>query len=637
MAKRILIIGAGYMGRKHIRAYLKNTDARIVGIVVKSDESAKKIFSELGISTFTNIDDAICKTNPEFASICTPTNTHLSMARQCIEQGLDVLIEKPLAETGMDASELNVLAEKKGRRMVCAHTELFTPAMTSFFNILKKQDRLIRQVLLDKSGRDISEKYPTQESMPAHRTIFDALIHQIYISNAILPGIPQEISARMAFSGKGIVSSFKIDRVSMNISLNLNYNELLRNQIRVIFDDGELIYSLENGDEKIFLDGQEEKIDYSGKDRFENMVDFFLSGEKKREYFGSGQNAVETIIICEKIIDKLGEDESKNSKKIAYLQVTRKCNNDCVFCSNPKFEEDHSLEYIKRIINEYKQDGISELFITGGEPTVHKDIFEIILAIKDAGIIPRMITNGMKLSDRDFFKRIMSSGLDSVHISVHTHLDMLSEKMHGRADCVSHQKMALQLNEEIESKTKMHVNTTINNLNYKYLPDFASFMISNYPKIKHIVFNFLDPGTPDGILRSNAARNSWVVARYFLAESYINSALTRLAKSGISFRIERVPLCYLNNFEIYSTETRKMVKNEKYRISFLRSKDDSEKREVFSSELRVKADVCIYCNFNSICAGVQKEYSDIYGFGELYPLFRDKDMIRSRILDLRLD
>ncbi len=631
MKKRILIIGVGYMGKKHLHAYIKNINATIVGLVVRSDESAKKASSEYNLKVFTDVDEAIKKTQPDLVSICTPTKSHAEIGRKCLEQGLNVLIEKPLGETSEEAEFLKLFSEKTGRKMICAHTELFTPAMQSFFDFLKMKKNIV-SISFEKSGRDISEKYLVHTSIPTKRDLFDSLIHSIYVLNAILPGIPSEVSTQKLFQNQGIISSFKINGVTARVSFDLNSESSLRNKISVVFSDGELVYSLEDGEEKISFDGQDINIGYFGKDRFDNLIDFFIKDDLSADYRGSSKNALETIHICEKIIESIDTDNIRNEKKIAYLQVTRNCNNDCVFCSNPKFEKDHSIEYIKKLIEEYKKDGITELFITGGEPTIHPGIFDIIASVKNAGIIPRMITNGIKLSDESFFKKITASGLDSIHISFHTHLNNLSEQMHGRIDCVDKQKMALSINERMNSQVKIHLNTTINSLNYKYLPGFVSFIMTNYPKIKHIVFNFLDPGTPDGRLKSNAAKNSWVVAKYFSAERYINSALRLLRENSVSFRIERVPLCYLAGFEAYSTETRKIVKNEKYRIFFLRAQDESEKREVFPSELRIKIDVCNICTLTDICAGIQKEYADLYGTGEIYPVFEDEKQVYSRIL-----
>ena len=70
-------------------------------------------------------------------------------------------------------------------------------------------------------------------------------------------------------------------------------------------------------------------------------------------------------------------------RSAAYLQLTRKCNNKCVFCSNPQFEQEPSWNDLKKQVLGFKSQGINEIILTGGEPTLSEYLFDLIKLIKE--------------------------------------------------------------------------------------------------------------------------------------------------------------------------------------------------------------------------------------------------------------
>lgn len=321
-----------------------------------------------------------------------------------------------------------------------------------------------------------------------------------------------------------------------------------------------------------------------------------------------------------------------NKRKPGYMQVTRKCNNNCVFCSNPKFDEYHSIDYIEKLLDEYKNNGVTEVYLTGGEPTIHPRILEIISLVKKKDMVARIITNGIKLSDETFFSKLIDSGVDSINISFHTHAEGLSQKMYGNKDVIKKQKKALALNEKINKTLPLYINITINSMNYTHLPEFIEYISKNYKRVNHIIFNFLDPGTPDGINISSAAKNPWIIVKHSDMEPYLKKTLDTLKKNNITFRVERVPLCYLTENEQFSTETRRIVKKEEYNALFLRQKNKSELRRIKGHDGRIKFKSCSICSLNDICAGVQNDYVKLHGSKEFYPIFHNKENIIKKII-----
>lgn len=317
------------------------------------------------------------------------------------------------------------------------------------------------------------------------------------------------------------------------------------------------------------------------------------------------------------------------SRKAAYLQVTRKCNNACIFCSNPQFDKEYSLKEVKNRVSEFKNQEITEILLTGGEPTIVDFLPEIITHIKKQGINPKIITNGVELSDKEFVKKLYAAGLRDVNVSIHSCNEEIANKLSQKKD---HFKKALSgIRNALDMGMGVTINSTINSLNCKNLSNNVKFFTEKFPEIKHYVFNNLDPGRADGILKSRAGENPWIVAKLTDMELELHNMVNVIKKNDKTFRIERVPLCYMPGFEEFSTETRKIVKEELYICSFIEKDRKNEIRTVRPAQLRTKVACCKKCKLTNICAGVQQEYLDIYGNGEIYPVFNDPDKIKAKI------
>ena len=103
------------------------------------------------------------------------------------------------------------------------------------------------------------------------------------------------------------------------------------------------------------------------------------------------------------------------------LYVTMKCNLTCDFCSVSAneygFDEELSLERLNEIITEATQLGLKELHISGGEPSLRKDLEDIIAHAKSLDLHTRIITNGFKLP-RQRIEKLRDVGLDDIMISI---------------------------------------------------------------------------------------------------------------------------------------------------------------------------------------------------------------------------
>jgi len=238
----------------------------------------------------------------------------------------------------------------------------------------------------------------------------------------------------------------------------------------------------------------------------------------------------------------------------------------------------------------------------------------LIKLISDQGLPSRLITNGVKLADKCFVKKLIDSGLGRVALSFHTHKKDISEKLSGVPG--NFEKYILAMENMTELKLWFDINTTITSLNLPYLPDTVKFIAANFPKTAFISFNFVDAV-------GNSKNNFAIVPKISSAEYHLTKIFHACKNCGIEFHIERVPLCYMHYFETRSSEAHKFINDEFILIS-RKEKDFNPVRHKPGAKINgyTKSEPCKICLLNDICAGLPEDYAEMYGTGELYPRFK---------------
>lgn len=305
--------------------------------------------------------------------------------------------------------------------------------------------------------------------------------------------------------------------------------------------------------------------------------------------------------------------------KLGYIQVTRQCNQKCIICSNPPTERKLTLQKAKEKINEIKKEGGEGLIITGGEPTVYPELAKLISYATIKGVFPRIITNGQKLADFAYLKSLRDAGLKHLHLSIYSYKKEIQVALSKNKASLKNIIKALNNLAKLENIT-VDINIAISKPNADHLSQTVNWLIENYPFVNHFVFNNLDP------FMNRASENPALVPRLHDFELEITRALKILTQKGKTFRIERVPLCYLAEFEFACTETRKIVKQEARTIYFLDQKSKNIQRKWEGK----KAPSCQKCSLEKICAGVYG-LGDYYTIEELSPVFVDKEAIIKKI------
>lgn len=304
---------------------------------------------------------------------------------------------------------------------------------------------------------------------------------------------------------------------------------------------------------------------------------------------------------------------------LGYIQVVRTCNQRCRFCSNPDKEVSASLDELEGRVDDLVERGYDGIILTGGEPTLCPDLPHLIRHAVGKGIAVRMITNGQNSAEADYAAQLVEAGLRHVHVSVHSNNAKLQGWLAGKEDSLECIERALD--NFVRLGVNVDINITIQHYNADHLDRIVRWLVAKWPVLRHFVFNNLDP-TSDRV-----AQHPDCVPKLHEMEIALARALSFLQKSGRTFRVERVPLCYMVEFAWASTETRKIVKNEERIVHFLDERGTVHQ----TSWEHGKAQACAECRLNSICAGLF-EMDRFYSSDELYPVHVDPDIIRKLVL-----
>lgn len=139
---RIAVIGAGAFGRNHLRVYQELAQAgeaiELVAVVDADAKTLAEATAKFGVPGFASVAECLVATRVDAASVCVPTVFHRGVAEELIAEGVDVLIEKPIAPSLEDADSILALAARHGRIVQVGHLERFNPAVTAARRALHK-------------------------------------------------------------------------------------------------------------------------------------------------------------------------------------------------------------------------------------------------------------------------------------------------------------------------------------------------------------------------------------------------------------------------------------------------------------------------------------------------------------------
>ena len=210
------VIGVGHLGQYHAQKYFSMENVNLVGVVDIDQDRAKSVAKKYNTKSYVNYKNIISKVDA--VSIAVPTPSHFQVSRDLLENGVDVLIEKPMTTTLKEADKLIDIAESKDLIIQVGHIERFNPAVGAL------QDIINSPMFIEAHRLSVYKNRCTDVSV-----VLDLMIHDIDI---ILNIVKSKIStihatgasviakhvdianARIAFAN-GCVANVTTSRISM--------------------------------------------------------------------------------------------------------------------------------------------------------------------------------------------------------------------------------------------------------------------------------------------------------------------------------------------------------------------------------------------------------------------------------------
>jgi len=196
---RTAVIGVGYLGNFHAQKYSAIPDVKLVGVADNNSRRAEEIANSLGVTPYCDHRELIGKVDA--VSIAVPTQFHHTVARDFLEAGVHVLIEKPITVTIEEADELIDLANKRDVVFQVGHLERFNPVLMALDNILQEPLFIesVRIAPFKPRGTDVN-------------VVLDLMIHDIEIIQHIVKSAVERIDAIGApvFTGEEDIANARI-------------------------------------------------------------------------------------------------------------------------------------------------------------------------------------------------------------------------------------------------------------------------------------------------------------------------------------------------------------------------------------------------------------------------------------------
>ena len=243
MPVKVGIVGTGHLGKHHVKLLKNLPTCDVIGIYDKNLEQAKTISEELGVNYFTTLDELLA--NVDAVSIAAVTSAHYEIAKQCLEAGKHILLEKPITVTIPEAEEIVALAEKKKLILQVGHIERFNPALLSLENyplepLFIQSDRLAQ---FNPRGTDVA-------------VVLDLMIHDIDIILSLVKSEVKKIDASgvPVVSGNVDIANARIEFENgavANVTASRISQKKMR-KMRIFQRDGYIALDFSTGQSEVF-------------------------------------------------------------------------------------------------------------------------------------------------------------------------------------------------------------------------------------------------------------------------------------------------------------------------------------------------------------------------------------------------
>lgn len=181
--------------------------------------------------------------------------------------------------------------------------------------------------------------------------------------------------------------------------------------------------------------------------------------------------------------------------KTLWIDLIDSCNNNCIWCyvkdsvNNAKGTE-IDISFINNKIKIFKEIGIKNIILIGGEPTLYSNLFRLIKLLGSHDMKISLVTNGRVFSDMNFAKNCIDLGLKNITFSFHGFSEENYYKNTKKKDVFK--DVLLGFENLTQMGYKPNANIVLSRLSFQYSSEIIAF-INDTLKLKHIAFNVASP------------------------------------------------------------------------------------------------------------------------------------------------
>jgi len=202
---RVGVIGVGTMGQHHVRIVSQTPGVSLVGFHDPDPSRSAEICQRHGCPCFDTVEELLGQADA--VSVAAPTSLHLEIGRKCLERGIHVLMEKPLADSVDAAARLVDLAREAGVVLAVGHIEAHNPAVAAMMEMLEREPEEIVSI-------DARRLAPFDGSRCLDvDVLYDLLVHDIDLALQIAKSPIKRVSAagRSVFSKQTDVAHVRME------------------------------------------------------------------------------------------------------------------------------------------------------------------------------------------------------------------------------------------------------------------------------------------------------------------------------------------------------------------------------------------------------------------------------------------
>ncbi|MFR5949044.1 MAG: Gfo/Idh/MocA family oxidoreductase [Alphaproteobacteria bacterium] len=320
---KVAVIGAGMMGKNHMKTYKSLNGVELVGVYDIFPEAAKAAAETFGIRAFSSMEEVA--ENVEAVSVVTTSVTHADVGEFFLNKGIHCMMEKPLACTEEECQRLISAAAKNNVVLLVGHIERFNPAVEQMGKLLSDTSKirsLTAQRMSAASGR-ITDVDVSMDLMIHDVEVIQSLVKSPVVNIQAASVKTKEspmgkdyITALLEFEN-GATANITASRITqarvrtLTVTTDTNYIDMdFINQSINVHSQGRMPYvNPENIPEwmNYGLKGSVEQLFIPTNQPLSAELNHFLScvrGEATPRI--SGQNALDALRVIWKIQEKLG-------------------------------------------------------------------------------------------------------------------------------------------------------------------------------------------------------------------------------------------------------------------------------------------------------------------------------------------